>query len=47
MKPKVKSANSIDLKKIYSQTSKYGFSIETIPDLKYIINDKLISATKD
>jgi len=46
-KPKVKTANSIDLKKIYPQTSKFGFSIETIPDLKYIVNDKLISATKE
>lgn len=46
-KPKVKSANSIDLKKIYTETTKYGFSIETIPDLKYIINDKLIEATKE
>jgi hypothetical protein len=45
--PKPKSANSIDLKKIYPETSKYGFSIETIPDLKYIVNDRLLEITKE
>lgn len=45
--PKQKSTNSIDLKKIYPETSKFGFSIDTIPDLKYIINDKLLEITKD
>lgn len=45
--PKAKSGNSIDLNKIYSETSKFGFSIETIPDLKYIINDKLLEITKE
>ncbi len=45
--PKPKSANSIDLKKIYSETSKFGFSIETVPDLKYIVNEKLLDITKE
>lgn len=36
-----------DLKLFYSQSLKYGFNIETIPDTSYVINDKLISLTKD
>ena len=43
----VKVANSLDLTKIYPLSSKYGFSIENIPDFKYIINDKVIEQTKD
>jgi hypothetical protein len=44
---KPKAANAIDLTKIYPLSTKYGFSIETIPDFKYIINDKLIEQTKE
>lgn len=44
---KPKATNVIDLTKIYPLSTKYGFSIETIPDFKYIINDKLIEQTKE
>jgi ribosomal protein L18E len=42
-----KQSRTVDLSKVYSESSKYGFSIEVVPDLKYIVNDKLISLTQD
>lgn len=37
---------SIDLKKIYPVSTKFGFKCEVIPDTSYIINDVLIGHTK-
>lgn len=36
-----------DLKLIHGETSKFGFSIEVIPDSSFIQNDKLIELTKE
>jgi len=36
-----------DLKLIHGETSKYGFSIEVIPDSSFIQNEKLIELTNE
>jgi hypothetical protein len=38
---------SIDLKLLHGEASKFGFSIDVIPDTSFVINDKLIEVTKE
>jgi hypothetical protein len=38
---------SIDLKQVYGEMQKYGYSIEVLPDSSFIHNDRLVELTKE